>query len=177
MVKVLTTAKKLDCRYLFLFYGVVIISCVYNNNFRRELSGFDLAKCNDGSTAAYFHQQVNIHNKILCINKLFIVWTITPPKHGTLLFQIVYQYQSKSMKFTTRVMHMHISDIKKHKLFASFITEENLRRETPSRRITVTSYLKEILTGQLRCIGLYHWDRYTRVPADRENWNRGERCR
>jgi hypothetical protein len=25
---------------------------------RRELSGYDLARCNDGSTAAYYHQQV-----------------------------------------------------------------------------------------------------------------------
>jgi hypothetical protein len=55
MVKVPTTAKSLT---------VFAYLLVYNNNFRRELSGFDLAKCNDGSTAAYFHQQVNIHYKL-----------------------------------------------------------------------------------------------------------------
>jgi hypothetical protein len=55
MVKVPTTANSLT---------VFAYLLVYANNFRRELSGFDLAKCNDGSTAAYYHQQVNIHYKI-----------------------------------------------------------------------------------------------------------------
>jgi hypothetical protein len=52
MVKVPTAAKS---------WIVFTYLLVYANNFRRELSGFDLAKCNDGSTAAYFHQQVNIY--------------------------------------------------------------------------------------------------------------------
>ncbi len=47
--------------------SILSLVSLVTNIFRRELSGFDLAKCNDGSTAAYYHQQVNtvnIHYKI-----------------------------------------------------------------------------------------------------------------
>jgi hypothetical protein len=72
MVKVPTTTKSLIV-VTYSCSSVSLISCVYTNNFRRELSGFDLAKCNDGSTAAYYHEQVNIRYKTKFINKLFII--------------------------------------------------------------------------------------------------------
>jgi hypothetical protein len=47
---------------------------------------------------------------------------------------------------------MHFYNKKTQVVCMCIITEENLRRETPSRRITVRSSVKEILTGQLGCI-------------------------
>ena len=64
-------------KILFYFLALHINNSLSTKLLKRELKDYDLAVCNDGSTAAYFYDQVRTISSSLYIYKLSFVTIFT----------------------------------------------------------------------------------------------------
>ena len=73
-------------KILFYFLALHINNSLSTKLLKRELKDYDLAVCNDGSTAAYFYDQVRTISSSLYVYKLLFVTIFTT-------FNYLYRHQ------------------------------------------------------------------------------------
>ena len=69
--------KRRKMKILFYFLALHINNSLSTKLLKRELKDYDLAVCNDGSTAAYFYDQVRTISSSLYVYKLSFVTIFT----------------------------------------------------------------------------------------------------